>query len=358
MKWDKDGNQIWNQTWGGPRTDIINSIWGDENYIYLHGYTENSGRQLLLLKWDKDGNEIWNRTWGGAGWEYNYHYSMSSDGSYLYTTGVTSSFGNLSQIAVVKWDKDGNEIWNRTWGEEQREIPDSIWCGSDGIYVTGLKYGYDDDPIQGQRKVLIKWDFDGNEIWTQTWTEGEIITLWDDGSYLYGVGYNGDYRSYGISSDLILMKWYLNGTLVWKKTGNGFQGCMAFYITGDESNLYTTGYYKSDSQMGQDIFLNKWDFDGNLLWNWSWGTELSDGASSIYLDGNHIYIVGGIGSDFFGGIHALPFLVKINNEEDSNKEDENQVTIPVFSFSTITLSILLGVCGVIIIVKTKPRKIS
>ncbi|MHA1369359.1 MAG: hypothetical protein ACTSRA_06555, partial [Promethearchaeota archaeon] len=110
--------QPWNRTWGGSYMDEGWSVWGDGTYLYTCGTTYSYGAgffDLFLVKWDSDGNQVWNRTWGGSDWDEGN--SVWGDGSYLYTCGGTYSFGaGDSDLVLVKWDTDGNRVWNRTWG--------------------------------------------------------------------------------------------------------------------------------------------------------------------------------------------------------------------------------------------------
>ncbi|MHA1698954.1 MAG: hypothetical protein ACTSWN_08965, partial [Promethearchaeota archaeon] len=81
--------QPWNRTWGGSDGDYGYSVWGDGSYIYTCGYTYSFGAgsaDLLLVKWDPDGNQVWNRTWGGSSSDYGR--SGWGDGSYRYGGGA------------------------------------------------------------------------------------------------------------------------------------------------------------------------------------------------------------------------------------------------------------------------------
>ncbi|MHA1698274.1 MAG: hypothetical protein ACTSWN_05480, partial [Promethearchaeota archaeon] len=92
--------------------DRGNSVWGDGSFIYTCGHTWSFGDgsdDLLLVKWDPDGNQVWNRTWDGSsswgGSSSDYGKSVWGDGSYLYTCGYTESSGaGSADLLLVKWD--------------------------------------------------------------------------------------------------------------------------------------------------------------------------------------------------------------------------------------------------------------
>ena len=349
IKWDKDGNQIWNRSWGGILTDRSNAILGDETNIYVHGYTYNHGGndKFILIKWDKDGNQIWNKSWGYPGRQYNYFNSMASDGTYLYTNGHSQKYGEYFQIAVIKWDKEGNQIWNRTWGEEKAENSNSIWCSQEGIYVSGGRYGYENSSLNG--KVLVKWDFDGNQIWNRTWKYGEILSLWDDGEFVYGVGYNGFLSSRDSNANLILMKWDFYGNLFLNKTVNNDVTTCGTFITGDSSNLYITGFSENKSMEMRDILLLIYNLKDKLLFNWTWGGKMYEFGYSVSFDNNYIYLTGltGIGLPSSGNTSFNSILMKLQNPLNDT------FTIP---FSGITMILTVSLVSISIIITKITKK--
>jgi outer membrane protein assembly factor BamB len=62
----------------------------------------------FLLKTDADGNEIWSRTFGGQDRDYGYSVDETSDGGFV-ITGSTVSFGaGNTDVYLVKTDGNGN----------------------------------------------------------------------------------------------------------------------------------------------------------------------------------------------------------------------------------------------------------
>lgn len=83
----------------------------------------NGGRDAWLVRTDKDGNLVWNRTYGGTKNETAYDVSVAPDGGLL-MVGVAAS-ADLPQgqkVAggedawVLRTDANGNLLWNRTFG--------------------------------------------------------------------------------------------------------------------------------------------------------------------------------------------------------------------------------------------------
>jgi hypothetical protein len=109
-KYDMNGNLIWNETWDGSYDDYAHSITVDGSYIYVAGSTESFGTgycDAVILKYDLNGNLIWNKTWGRI--DDDGAYSITVDSSYIYVAGVTESFGAGSgaDAFVLKTDLEG-----------------------------------------------------------------------------------------------------------------------------------------------------------------------------------------------------------------------------------------------------------
>ncbi len=311
IKWDAEGNQIWNRTWGGIDYDTSQSIWGDGTHLYTSGSTLSFGvgdRDLLIIKWDTDGNQIWNRTWGGI--NYDQSQSIWGNGTYLYITGYTESFGEGgTDVLIVKWDTDGNQIWNRTWGGVDNDFGLNIKEKDDYIYTSG----YTECFGEGRNNLLIiKWDAEGNQIWNRTWGGIDYdqlsTSLWCDESYFYTAGLVGN-----ISEDemeILLIKWDYEGDRIWDRTYN--MGAITYInsIWSDGTFLYGTGAtYNMANDETQLIFL-VWDTEGNIIIEQSWSNYPYSIGNSIWGDDSYIYICGSM--DYLEGDLNELLLIKTN----------------------------------------------
>ena len=70
---------------------------------------------LALLKWDLNGNLLWNTTWPGSYGE-SYGKGIWGDNQFVYTTGSTWANGSLNTL-LIKWDSSGDIIWSHTWSD-------------------------------------------------------------------------------------------------------------------------------------------------------------------------------------------------------------------------------------------------
>jgi hypothetical protein len=150
---DSPPDEEWNKTYGGTGSDLGGVIQQTpEGGFIVTGYTFTYGVGLnenWLLKTDKNGNEQWNQTYGGVELDFTSYIQLTSDVGYI-MTGMTSSFGPKAQnVWLIKTDENGNEQWNQTYdGENVGDIALFVQQTFDGGYIiSGTKdmynYTYD-----------------------------------------------------------------------------------------------------------------------------------------------------------------------------------------------------------------------
>jgi hypothetical protein len=195
LKLDRQGNLIWAQSWGGPGWDEADGqMVVDNEYIYVTGRYDGdtilSGGYGLIAKFRKDsGEHVQHLVWNDS--QFYDGYGMTSDGTYLYVTGLTivprSGLTGNGQIFVQKWDKDFNLLWERQWGGSGGDQARAIGVdGAGHIVVAG------NTTIQGDRQiVLLVYDGEGTLLAETVWggaQEDVVHGLWIDGEHAYLAG--------------------------------------------------------------------------------------------------------------------------------------------------------------------------
>ncbi len=99
---------------------------------------------ILVTKTSKEGNLLWQRTYGGAAHGPDYGAAVTVDGSgNVFVAGATTNAGSMLDIVVIKYGLDGGLLWTRTWNGTGNLIdaPSSIRLDAAGaIYVAGITY--------------------------------------------------------------------------------------------------------------------------------------------------------------------------------------------------------------------------
>lgn len=157
---------IWNKTWGGSDMDWAYSVAVDSSNVYVAGYTYNSsvGYDAFVLKYDLNGNLLWNRTWNNS--DFVAAYSIAVDGSSIYVAGWTYNLSSSFDVLLLKYDLNGNLLWNKTWGGSEGDMAYSIAVAGSNVYVAGYTSSYG---TGNSDAFVLKCDLNGNELWNKTW---------------------------------------------------------------------------------------------------------------------------------------------------------------------------------------------
>ena len=140
VKADEMGDEEWSMAFSGAAFDVGRSVQqtADGGYIFA-GHTESySAREYdyWLVKVDELGNGEWNKAFGGTDYEEAYFVQQTSDDGYI-IAGKTKSFGEGGyDFWLVKTDEEGNKEWSKTLGDFREDVANSVQQTSDGGYIV------------------------------------------------------------------------------------------------------------------------------------------------------------------------------------------------------------------------------
>ena len=355
QKLDAAGNFVWAKRTGGSSDTDVNSIaidaFGD---LYITGsfagtidFDPGTGvsnltasfltTQAFIQKLDANGNFIWAKATSGLS-AACVGRSVDTDalgnvyitGYFIATidfdpgTGVSNFTSNGNhEIFILKLDASGNFVWAKSMGDTSLDWGYSISIDPLGnVFTTGYFFNtVDFDPGTGVNNLssnggqdifIQKLDANGNFIWAKniggSSYDGGISITTDGTGHIYTTGYfknTADFDpSIGItnltsngSNDIFVQKLDASGNLVWAKSIGGSSNDVGTSIGVDTSgNVYTTGFFDGtidfDPGVGihnltsnaRDIFIQKLDANGNFIWAKNMGGTNSDRANSITLD--------------------------------------------------------------------------
>ena len=135
---DQNGNLIRQKTYGDTDIDGGSELLEIENQeIMLYGYTKNYGaqdRDLYLLKTNSIGDSLWSQKYGGANYEESQSFSRTQSGGYL-LCGHSSSLEPNHSMYGLKLDTNGNYIWDIHYGGPQHDGGQALLINKEGNYV-------------------------------------------------------------------------------------------------------------------------------------------------------------------------------------------------------------------------------
>ena len=294
-KFAPDGTELWRTQWGDQFQEKAFIVTVDEPTVYVGGEANNSiglmDSDMLLLALDmNDGHVIWEFRWG-SGFGYNELDGLVVDGDSIYISGWAAGETTSGDIGILKLDRNGNQLWLKTWGSDGFDSADGQMVVDDRfIYVSGR---YDGAPLSGGKSLLVKFSKEtGEYVSHTTWGQGlfnDGFGMASDGTNLYVVGLT----IVNANGQIFLLKYDKDLKLIWEQTWGGKAGESARAVAVDAAgNILVTGHTLSYGNGKNDIMLLKYSSDGNLLWEKIWGGTQMDQTHGIVIDGNFVYLAG------------------------------------------------------------------
>ncbi|MDP8208608.1 MAG: T9SS type A sorting domain-containing protein [Candidatus Electryonea clarkiae] len=314
IKTDSNGDEEWNQTFGGDGDEMGWSVLqtADAGYI-VAGYTESFGagqRDMWLIKTDSTGTEEWNQTFGGADQDYGLSVQQTNDGGYI-VTGYTESFGAGDNDSwLIKTDSIGTEEWNRTFGDADQDYGVSVQQTNDGGYiVTGNTESFGAGDCDSW---LIKTDSVGTEEWNrifggENYDNARSVQQTNDGGYiLTGYGEGGVW----------LIKTDSTGNDEWTQTFGGESFDYGYSVQQTTDGGYIIAGGTASSGEGEfDVWLIKTDSNGDEDWNQTFGGIRMDAGYSVQQTSDDGYIIAGLTESYGAGREDV-WLIRVAAEEN------------------------------------------
>lgn len=257
IKIDKNGNEIWNKTFNIKDIDKTTSLLETKDGYIIAGYTEpheGDNCDIWIMKIDKNGNKIWNRMYGGSDWDQTESIIKTKNG-FIIAANTRSHGKGGNNIWIIKIDKNGDKIWDKVIGGVGTQVPYSIIEIKDGYIIAGINNLYNDSWIDAW---IVKTDKNGNKIWDKTFGRNgtdipKSITKTEDGYII--AGYT---NSYGNGErDIWIVKTDINGNKIWDKTFGGKRWDEANSIIKTEDGYLVLGNTKSFGNGSYDAWIIK-----------------------------------------------------------------------------------------------------
>jgi hypothetical protein len=248
-----------------------------------------------------------------------------------------NTYAGNSDIFLAKWNNHLEKQWVQQWGTSFSDYGTSIVADSSGnIYVTGetqssldgniWNVGYSSIGIPYTDVFLTKWNNSGEKQWTKQWgtnkkDTGRSVAIDASGNiYVTGITWGSlDGNANKGEDDVFITKWNSNGEKQWTKQWGTSNWDESNSINIDTSgNIFITGYtdgrWDGANTVDSDIFLTKLNDAGESLWTEQVKISYYNKANSVAVDSTgNIYVLGVYKSKLDTGTDMDVFLVKWNS---------------------------------------------
>ena len=284
----------WNISWDDGYNEYGHGIAVEESTgnIYVTGHNDDSGdTDVILIKYNSNGDYLWNVTWDSGRDDYVNDIKLDSNGHIYVTGSCGDSYGDMD-VLLLKFNSSGGYKWDEIYdrgglhdGASALEIDNE-----DLIYVVGTTFTSD------QAMLLLQYNSTGDLQWESIFNgiemqAGDDLVL-DSMKNIYVAGVNG---SAAASNDLLVVKFNSSGNHIWNRTWGqyGYTDQGLGVTLDSKNNVYVTGHTKSYGAIDYDYVVVKYDNNGNWQWNHTWGHKTWDEGKGIAVDSrDNIYICG------------------------------------------------------------------
>jgi len=345
-KLNPQGGYVWSESIGGVAHDVGFAITVDDL-----GSVFGAGIFLETLYFPQNAN-IPNLTAYNNG-SYNDFYLLKLN-PMVGAAAITSSSNIISGGTVFFTDNSMGDAssWFWDFGDGSTSIlqnPAHIFTGN-GTYTITLivSNGVDSDTLTMQDFISVSDPVSASLInnmdveWTTA--EGSIYSesgrsvCADSSGNVYVAGTFsspsisfGNYTLNKIDTfDIYLVKYDETGSVVWATSASGGYVDEVSICSDILGNVYMTGYYESSITIGnftfntnswQNMFVAKFNPQGNVLWANSAGSNSNSSGKSVCTDNlGNVYVAGEFQNNFFVGNDTLSsngsydaFLIKYNS---------------------------------------------
>ena len=283
IKYDKSGNIIWEKFYHVVTNTSFNKVIATSNGYVAVGQSIYANMEMgnhttgggIIVKYDFDGNELWHNNHGGMK-SGNFNDVVEVNGD-LYVVGKDAT----DSANLVKYNSNGEYQWHKNYSYTDSIGFSGIAYLDNNLYVVGSKKilpegtgDNDDRNTTNTDALLLKYDLDGNIVFEKlfggsSYERYNSILAYSNELYVVGHITSSDagFKLYS-SNDLmtgIVARYDKDGNITKKEIFGGSNNDNLTDIVTDYGSFYITGY--SNSKDGNIITAknNGKDYFGKLI---------------------------------------------------------------------------------------------
>jgi hypothetical protein len=164
VRLDANGAKLWDSSFGGSGTEYITTLTATPDGGFLAGGSSSSGisgnkttpyyggyslGDWWLVRGDSNGTMLWNKSFGGSQEDVLKNVEQTADGGFVLCGYSSSTDGNktsanygYSDYWVARMDRNGNELWQQSYGSTTGDALYFLKQTRDGgFFLAGLSGG-------------------------------------------------------------------------------------------------------------------------------------------------------------------------------------------------------------------------
>ncbi len=344
VKYNRAGKVLWAKRGGGYGEDYGSGVAVDgAGNILVTGYfakkatfdhielTGTAINTMFVVKYKADGALLWAGQSNGTGSSKGLGIAADGAGN-VFVTGEFSGMATFDlntltsagskDVFLTKYSGAGAVLWAEKGGGNGSDTGYGLATDASGnVFLTGSFSGsasFDGLPLSStanSRDMFItKYNASGTAIWANkgggsgmdtgygvaTDEAGDVFVT---GSFLGSATFDNITLAGAGKSDLFVVKYNEDGTILWAKKNGGNNNDTGKNITTDGSgNVFVTGIFYGTANLGNvslvsagksDIFVVKCDTNGEVLWAKKGGGTGDDDGRGVATDGaGNVFVTG------------------------------------------------------------------
>ncbi len=283
-----DYSALWNRTYGGFEQDRVYDIirCSDDGFVmvgYTASFTEGDS-DIWVIKTDEQGEVVWTTTIGTAAEDESGNAIIECENGDFVIAGVTVS-GTYYNARLDRITAEGEEVWTYQFGDDLLNdyFANVLESSSGNLLAIGNTESYG---AGGQDVLAIYLDRNGNEIWTRTYGGSDedlakSVVECNDGGYAI----LASTRSKGAGDyDFWLIRIDESGTISWDFTYGGIYNDVGYQII----SYYNLGFVMVGITLSfgdalGDFYVIRVSKYGVVLWEQNFDDGDADAAYGITL---------------------------------------------------------------------------
>jgi len=261
LRLDGNLNIQWSKHYGQPFVSEkgVDLLEDGEGNLFVTGYTNATGYDMLLMKISAEGDLLWSLSYGSEDWDFIAAMKFDNAGNLL-LAGHSYAYADLSSQAwLLKCSNDGELLLEVFFGDEGDDSFSDIDTDAEGnIYLSGT---YENSEDNTTTAWTMKCTAQAELIWEQfglTWREEAFsVSILADRCFVHGMR-----TAEGFGESMLDYRYDLDGNYL---SSNYFQaeGNTAMTeceIYGDQ--LILSGRQNAFGNGGYDFIYNSQDLSG------------------------------------------------------------------------------------------------